>query len=111
MTNKILGYVLLIVGLITIFGVALQSYNIFSGKVPAPEVFKIQLENNSVVKNSNPLDLQAQLDNLIQKQFKDMIPSDTLPKILNLISFSIFAGILILVGSSVAGIGTKLLKI
>ncbi|KKP33313.1 MAG: hypothetical protein A2312_04875 [Candidatus Staskawiczbacteria bacterium RIFOXYB2_FULL_32_9] len=116
MINKILGYVLLIIGLIVIFGVSWQSYNIFNGKIPAPEIFsaqggKVQLEDKLAVKNPNSLDLQAQLDITIQKQLKDMIPADILPKILNLISFSMFAGILILVGSSLAGIGTKLLKI
>jgi hypothetical protein len=110
MTNKILGYILLVIGLATIFAVAWNSFNIFNGKVSAPEIFKVQLENKSLVKNTNSLDLQAQLDSAIQKQLKDMIPTDTLPKILNLISWSIFAGILILVGSSIAGIGIKLLK-
>lgn len=110
MTNKILGYIFLAIGLLIILGTVWQSYNIFTGKILAPEIFKVQSENNVVVKNSNPLDLQAQLDGIVQKQLKDMIPADALPKMLNLISWSIFAGILIFAGISIAGIGTKLFK-
>jgi len=104
-SNKIIGYILLVVGLAIIFWTLYQSYNIFTDKISAPIIFKTQiLQQKSKINNQE--DLQQQL----QQQINELLPPDTLPKILNLFSWSVLAGILILGGGQIAGIGVKMIK-
>jgi len=107
--NKIIGYLLLVVGLVIIGWTLYQSYNIFIGKVSAPIIFKTPITQKNLEK-SNVADLQQQLERTVQKQITELLPSDTVPKILNLLSWSILAGILILGGSQIAGLGIKIIK-
>ncbi len=116
MINKILGYIILAIGLIIILGVIWQSYNIFNGKILAPEIFKdpINITKKSQGSSVNSFDIQAQTQKImqeaIQEQISSILPSGSLTKILNLIVWSIFAGIIIFAGSVISGIGIKLLK-
>ena len=75
-------------------------------------IFKTQIQQKS--KQNNSLDLQQQLqqqmDNAISKQLGELLPPETLPKILNLISWSILAGILIFGGGQIASLGIKIIK-
>ncbi len=107
-SNKIIGYALLIIGLVIIFCVIYQSYNIFMDKTSAPLIFKTQIIPQS--QNVINQDLQKQLNDAINQQFGKMIPVDTFPKILNLFAWSLFAGILVVAGGAISGIGVKLLK-
>ena len=111
-TNKIIGYTLLIVGLSLIIFTLYQSYNIFTDKYSAPSIFKVQTPLSPSKNNSgNSLqDLQKQLNQEISKQISQMVPADTLPKILNLFSWSILAGIFIFGGSQIAILGVKMIK-
>lgn len=111
--NKILGYVLIVGGLLVIGFALFQSYNIFTAKISAPLVFKTQAIPETEKNNNNlSLDelLQKQIEETVGKQVSQMLGADTLPKLLNLISWSILAGILILGGGQIAGIGTKMIK-
>lgn len=110
--NKILGYLLLTAGLLLIIFTLYQSYNIFMGNASAPIVFKVQspLESSKSNMSVNLQDLQKQLNDQIQKQISQIVPTDTVPKILNLLSWSILAGILILGGGQIAGLGIKLIR-
>ncbi len=112
MANKILGYVLLAVGLVIIGWVLWQSYNIFTARVQAPLVFKTPAPQQSASSDSKSLEqqLQAQMNQAIQKQLGQIIAPDSITKILNLIAWSIFAWILIMTGGAIAGIGVKLIK-
>ena len=107
-SNKIIGYVLLVVGLLVIFWTLYQSYNIFTNRASAPVIFKTPI-SAPISGGNNPLDIQQQLDKTIKKQIGELLPIDTIPKILNLISWSILAGILILGGGQIAGLGIKLI--
>ncbi len=116
MINKILGYVLLILGLVLIGWALWQSYNIFAAKTSAPVVFMNPSPEKTSQKTQNStgvqiFDMQSQIQNVISSQIGQVIPQDTVTKVLNLISWSIFAGILIIAGSAVAGIGIKLIKL
>jgi len=106
--QKFFGWALLFAGLTIIFWGLYSSYNIFTGKRPAPEIFKI--EEKVLPKKEKTLDLQTQIQEMIKEQLKSVIPSETLPNLLNLIAWSIFAGILIFGGGQIAGLGIKLLK-
>ena len=108
--NKILGYILLFVGLAIIFWTLYNSYNIFTAKVTAPEIFKVSETEDVSSSKSKAQDLQAQMEETIREQFKNMLPPDMLPNLLNLVSWSVIAGILIFSGSSISNIGIKLIK-
>jgi hypothetical protein len=113
--KKLLGWVIFFVGLAIIFWAILNSYNIFTGKSQAPNVFKIAEEEitTPATKGKTPTteeELQKELQNAMTEQLKGMIPADTLPKLLNLISWSIFATILFFGGAQIAGLGIRLMK-
>ena len=106
--KKILGLVLLFLGLAIILYSLYASYNIFTAKTAAPEIFKVET-GLSIVPGATQ-DLQAQLQKMIQEQLKGMLPADTIPQFFNLTTWSIFAGILIFGGAQIAGLGIKLIK-
>lgn len=108
--NKILGYLLLFVGLAIIFWTLYNSYNIFTAKITPPEIFKASETESVSSQKTKTQDLQAQAEEVIREQFKEMLPPDLLPNLFNLISWSIIAGILIFGGSKVSNIGIKLMK-
>jgi len=115
--NKTIGWILFLLGLMIIFYSLYFSYNIFTAKKTAPEIFKIKevsIQPAQSVKQTKNQDIQAQMEKMISQQIgeqlKAMLPADFLPKLLNLISWSIFAGILILAGSHISSLGIKLIK-
>ncbi len=110
--QKIFGWFLIISGSVIIFWCLYSSYNIFDNKTPAPEVFKAGEEKTTLSKNAQGLEAQVEekVKELMGEQLKAMLPADSVPKLLNLISWSILVGILIFGGSQLAGIGIKLLK-
>lgn len=112
--TKIFGWVLLIVGVIIIGWTLYSSYNIFSGKVTAPEIFEMQKEEVKVLSSKEKIsgiqDIQVQLEEMIAEQLKGILPVDTIPKMLNLIAWSILAGILIFGGSQISNIGVKIIE-
>lgn len=140
-SNKGAGWVLLALGVAVILWSMNSSYQIFTGKTDAPEMFKspavsndgnnLQNKENAVSKtdkidpmklqNLDPADLQklqdlqqSEVQEMLQKniasQFEKMIPADTIMKMMNLSSWSIFIFIFIYAGSKIAGLGIKLLK-
>ncbi len=108
--DKIFGYFLLFVGLGIISFSLYYSYNVYTAKSSAPEVFKLQKSESVLSQTGKDTDLQGQMEKIIQEQFKEMLPPDFLPKILNLICWSIGAGVLIFGGSNISNIGIKLIK-
>lgn len=110
MANKIFGYLFVLLGLVIIFAALYGSYEIFTGKMAAPLIFSMQ-EKKSPDSATKSQDIQKQMEELVQKQITDLIPIDFLPKILNLFSWSILAGILIFGGGQVAGIGIRLISV
>jgi len=105
--NKIIGYLLLFIGLAIIFWCLYSSYNIFTAKTSPPEIFS-SLSLNEKEKIGGK-DIQAQMEKMIKEQFKEIISPNFLPKLFNLISWSIIAGILIFGGAQISNLGIKLL--
>jgi hypothetical protein len=103
------GWVLLLAGLAIILWTLYSSYNIFTAKTEAPEIFKAT-KKEAVSPKKGTQDLQAQMEKMIEEQLKGILPVDFLPRLLNLIAWSIFAGILIFGGTQIAGLGIKLIK-
>lgn len=112
---KIFGWSLLILGLAVIFYSLFNSYNIFTGKSQPPTVFKIEEKEKTI----SPQEETAQgpketaeklVEEKVQEQLEAMIPKDALPKLLNLVTWSILAGILIFGGTQISGLGINLIK-
>jgi len=112
--QNLIGWILLLAGLAVILWTVYSSYNIFTVKASAPEIFKVEKEiQTSGGAGKTPAtqaELQKEMEKLIGEQLKGLLPVDTLPKLLNLISWSIFAGILILAGAQTSGLGIKMIK-
>lgn len=106
--KKILGFIFLFCGLAIIIYGLYSSYGIFTAKKDAPVIF--EMPKQSAVQKGAADDLQAQLQGLLGDQLKGLMPADSIPQLLNLLSWSIFAGILTFAGGQIAGLGIKLLR-
>lgn len=107
MIKKSLGLILLFLGLAIILYGLYASFNIFTAKTVAPEIFKTEKQ---IAVQDGGQGVEAQFQEIIQEQLKGMIPTGSMASLLNLIAWSIFAGILMVGGGQIAGLGIKLLK-
>ncbi|MFH1582416.1 MAG: hypothetical protein ABIA08_01510 [bacterium] len=105
--SKIVGWLVFTGGLLIIAWTLLNSYSIFTMQAEAPEFFTAE---EQTAQQASGQSTEAQLQDLIQNQLKGMIPTDTLPVVLNLAIWSILAFILIFGGSQIASLGIKLIK-
>ena len=101
--RKIIGWLLIIVGLAIIFWSLYASYNIFTAKEKAPEVFKTEERVN------NEYGLDDEVKMLVDEKIKEILPTNFGPQLFNLIAWSIFMAILILAGGKITSIGIKLI--
>lgn len=113
--TKISGWVLLALGLLIIGWTLYSSYGIFTGKAEMPKLFKItgQEAQAPAVQGKLPTtqaELQEEMGKMMGEQLKLMLPLDVIPKMLNLFAWSMLAGILILGGAQIGGLGIKLIK-
>jgi len=109
MATKILGWVLLLAGVLIIFWTLYSSYNIFTGEAVIPEIFEMG-DGEALSQKEGTEDLQAQMEKMIGEQLKGLIPADTIPKMLNLGVWAMLAGILIFGGAQISNLGIKLIK-
>ena len=110
-----LGWGLLAIGLLLIVWMLYSTYSIFTGKTEVPQVFKMEEKKDEVdvqpqTSFATPEEAQEEMQRLVEDQMKDMIPIGFISKILNLMSWSILAGIFIFGGGRISGIGLKLIK-
>jgi hypothetical protein len=110
--NKIIGYILLVAGLLLILFSVYQSYNIYTGKSSAPLVFQVPSAEalSSGAGQNVAQQIQDQINQSVQKQINQILPSATIAKILNLAVWSFLVFILIFAGGTISGIGVKLIK-
>jgi len=111
--RKISGWTLLVIGVLIIIWGVWTSFEIFTAQRPVYEIFKASTAQEvSFKKETGSLEtqMQEQMQQLIIEQFKEMFPPDFLIKLLNLMSWSIFAIILFMGGEKLAVIGIRLLK-
>jgi hypothetical protein len=109
--TKIIGCGLLILGIIVICWTILHSYNIFTAKISPPLIFKIEEKTKDSLSGEeiSPLNLEG-IEDIIKEKIGDIFPFEFLPRLLNLVSWSIFAGILIFAGGQISIIGIQLIK-
>ena len=115
MANKIIGYVLLFVAVLMIAWGFWQSWEVFTAKRPAPEIFKTRTEstktaNTALPKISGlPAGMEEQLGQVLQGQLANILPVSSIATILNLTAWSIFMAILAVLAGKLGGLGVKLL--
>lgn len=107
--TKILGWVLLIAGVLIIVWTLHSSYNIFTGEAAVPEIFEMEKEE-ALSQKGGTTDIQAQMEQMIGEQLKGILPAGSITKLLNLIIWSMLAFILIFGGTQLASLGIKLIK-
>lgn len=98
------GWLLVFVGVGIILWALYQSYNVFYKKIEAPAIF------TEIKEKTERVEQISEVEKLIQKQLENLLPQESINKLLNLISFSMFVGILIFGGSTIANIGIKILQ-
>jgi len=113
--KKVFGWFLLIIGVLIIFWGIYSSFEIFTAKRPPYEIFKTpEVKEVSLEREKTEKDLQVQvqeeMEQTIKEQFEKMLPQGSLVKFLNLISWSIFIGILVYAGGRLSALGISLLK-
>jgi hypothetical protein len=126
MTEKILGYVLLIAGLFMIICSAFSVYQVFTGKAMPVRIFRlpgIRLDIGKIVASQMPqvsglpdnIDLSKILPQLAEQQkstsgTQEIISADMVNIPLNYFMHLMLMGFLLNVGVQIAGLGTKLLR-
>ena len=106
--SSIVGWILLIAGVVLIGWTLMSSYNIFTAKVDLPEFFETP-EEQILPKKESAQDIQSQIEQMIGEQLKGILPVDSIIKLLNLVVWSMLAFILIFGGGKISGLGIKLI--
>ena len=122
--QKIIGWVVIFAGLGLITFSVNTSFSYFTGKSDFPPVFKTPApETRQEVFNDNAslpageisgtidpqIQMQQVLNQATSQAVANALPADSIAKILNLLSWSVFVTFLVFAGAQIAGIGTKLL--
>lgn len=113
MRTKLIGWLLIILGLLIITYALYSSFGIFTAQKEPPSLFQVSQEVNisETSADTTPSEVARQeMEKIIQNQLSSMLPEKGITKILNLLSWSILAGILIFGGSKISSLGIKLLK-
>lgn len=112
--EKIFGWVLLIGGVFLIVWTLYFSYNIFTGKAAVPEIFELPKTEVKAPATNGKItgiqDIQSQMEQMLGEQLKGFLPIDSLPKMMNLVVWSMLAGLLIFGGTQISSLGIKLIK-
>lgn len=105
--ERTFGFALLILGIGLIAYSLYASFQIFTGVVQPPEIFSpIEKPFQQEISQTGA---QEQAKQLFAEQLENILPADTIPKILNISMWSLFAGLLLFGGAQISGIGVKLL--
>lgn len=117
--TKALGLLLLLLGLALIFYGIFSSYQVFTNATQPPTIFVVSpTSTQKPASNGSEAGISGLLGGLVGidvgkvmgGEIQKILPADYLPKLLNLLSWSVFTSLLIFASSQVAGLGIKLLK-
>ncbi len=111
--KKILGSILILLGLVVITFTIFETYNIFTAKKEPPQIFEAvtQITSKEEKPKTPEEKMQALQQEMIAEQFQKMLPIGSLVTLFNLISWSMGAMILFFGGSKISQIGINLLKV
>lgn len=114
-SEKFFGWILLATGLVIIGWSLFSAFNVFSGNGQAPQIFAEQkiaenAQNAKAGAKAEANDMQSVVEGMIGEQLQNMVPSDTLPRLLNLTVYSMLVFLLFSGGGKISEIGIKLMK-
>lgn len=105
--EKIFGWVLLILGIFIIFWTLNFTFKAFKGE---KQFFQVFTPKKSAKISPQAKTLEEKIQQEISNTLREILPTEEIYKVLNLIAFSIFCGIFIFGGSQIASLGIKILK-
>lgn len=114
---RIIGFLLIIIGIVIIFSSLFITYQIFWLKKPAPQIFQTssletQQEKKPLPQNLDPQErLRLESQETIKQAFKEVMPEQKVNELLNLVAFSIFIFILVVISGQMIFSGLKLMSI
>ena len=107
--TKTIGWLTFFAGVSIILFTLYSSYNVFTGETELPEFFGFEPEKIQPQEEQFPA--TEDIGQMLLEPLKKLLPIDAVPKVLNLLAWSILASILIFGGSQIANLGIKLIKI
>lgn len=103
--DKIIGYILLAIGLLFIIIPLYQAYGVIAGSATPPSIFK-QINFLQPNQNVGQMDFQKQIENALM----EVLPLDMINEIINLLSWAILMSVFIFGGKQISLIGIKMIK-
>ncbi len=117
--KKIVGWVLLAAGLAVIAQTVNLSFGYFTAKQDFPAVFKAPAVDGAKATQNTPnqdlaaIDIQAEMQKAMgqatNEAIVEMLPAESIAKLLNAIVWSMFATFLVYAGAHIAGTGIKMI--
>ncbi len=111
--DKLFGYLLLLLGIAIIVVTVIYSFQIFTGKTSAPDVFKkeIAITQNKTIdsKDLSQENMQDYVSQTVQDSMNKILPDNFATKTINLACWGAFAGIAIFAGGKIGGLGISLI--
>ncbi|MFH0792114.1 MAG: hypothetical protein V1905_02780 [bacterium] len=110
---RLVGFILIVIGILVILYALWSSYELFTGKKPAPVIFSVPQQQNTKT-DSGGIGLGSISTDIIVKELtKGLItatPNEYPSIMFNMLSWSVSAFIMIFGGSQLAKIGIGLLS-
>ncbi len=116
MSEKILGYILLVLGLMIMVGSAFSVYQVFTKKTKPVQLFNFSGINidSAVLQPDLPNNIPAEFQQLANRpdlnKPLEIVPPELLNDSSNIFAHLIFMGFLLSAGGKIAQIGTYLLR-
>lgn len=109
------GWFLLLLGISIILWTLFSAYCVFTDQKTIPQVFRLEEKSEPTIQgnklNGESIgDLQNQIEEMLSQQVKEVLPTETMTKLFNLIASSMLSFIFITGGGKIAGLGIKLIK-
>jgi len=105
--KKILGWILIVLGLFIVLGSIYSTYLNFTGQRDFPQIFTVQEAEVAPQTSGGPED---QISGMIGEYIKEIIPQGTITQMLNMFAWIMFAVFLVYSGSKLVSIGVILLR-
>ena len=105
--KKILGWILIVLGLFIVLGSIYSTYLNFTGQRDFPQIFTVQEAEVAPQTNGGPED---QISGMIGKYIEEIIPQGTITQMLNMLAWIMFAVFLVYSGSKLVSMGAVLLR-
>ncbi len=108
--KQVLGWILILIGLVIIFWAISSSYYYFTAEKEFPQLFVQEKTEKASSSGSGILNPQDLINQALQEQVGQLIPADAITLSLNMLAWIIFATFLVYAGAKVAGLGHEFLR-